>query len=313
MEVHMIFARYKACLLSVVLGLATVTGLSARDANPVLVSTDWLRTQLGNPELVILQVDSKDAYEAGHIPGARIISLRDLLVEKPEQGLSHELPTETKLDSVFGHYGIDENSLIVISYGNEGMIPLAARIMVTLDYLGFGGNTHLLDGGSLKWQEEDLPMSMEVPEAHAGNLSRHTTGDVIVDADWVHRHLSDPAVALVDARPPKVYSGRAKGGHGPRKGHIAGAVNIPFDKVTAKGAQHRFKDDQELDKLFSEAGLKPGSTVVAYCGTGIWASSIYAAAKQLGYPVKFYDGSFQEWSSNPDLPVTAPVKRGWFR
>jgi 3-mercaptopyruvate sulfurtransferase SseA len=31
------------------------------------------------------------------------------------------------------------------------------------------------------------------------------------------------------------------------------------------------------------------------------------AAKHLGYNVKFYDGSFEEWSADDTLPVTSPV------
>lgn len=313
MEVYIRSTRTRARRFGLVLGLMALSALMARSSDPVLVSTDWLQTQLRNPDLVILQVDRKEAYEAGHIPGAQLISLRNLLVENPDQGLSHELPADAQLDSIFGAYGLHENSLLIISYGDEGMIPLAGRLMLTLDYLGFERNTHLLDGGSKKWQEEDLPLSREVPEIQSGMLYRPAAGNVIVSTDWVRTHLNDPQVSLVDARPAKVYAGREKSGHAARKGHIAGAVNIPFNEVTAKGDGHRFKDDQDLERLFRKAGLTSGSTIVVYCGTGIWASSIYIAAKQLGYNVKFYDGSFQEWSSNPELPVTEPVKRGWFR
>ena len=62
-----------------------------------------------------------------------------------------------------------------------------------------------------------------------------------------------------------------------------------------------------------EAGIKVSSTIITYCGTGIWASPVYVAAKHLGYTVKFYDGSFEDWSAHPDFPVTGPVKRGWFK
>jgi 3-mercaptopyruvate sulfurtransferase SseA len=33
------------------------------------------------------------------------------------------------------------------------------------------------------------------------------------------------------------------------------------------------------------------------------------AADQIGYPVRLYDGSFQEWSKRTDLPVDDPAKR----
>jgi len=58
-----------------------------------------------------------------------------------------------------------------------------------------------------------------------------------------------------------------------------------------------------MDKLFQENHIKHGSTIVVYCGSGIWASPVYFAARLLGYDTLFYDGSFQGWGNDESLPV----------
>ncbi len=57
-----------------------------------------------------------------------------------------------------------------------------------------------------------------------------------------------------------------------------------------------------LRRIFEEAGVDPGDTVVSYCRTGGQASFLYVVARQLGYDVKLYDGSFIDWSRT-DYPV----------
>ncbi len=42
---------------------------------------------------------------------------------------------------------------------------------------------------------------------------------------------------------------------------------------------------------------------MTYCHIGQQGTMDYFAAKSLGYNVKLYDGSFQEWSRSLDLPV----------
>ncbi|UCC45151.1 MAG: hypothetical protein JSU65_04350, partial [Candidatus Zixiibacteriota bacterium] len=67
------------------------------------------------------------------------------------------------------------------------------------------------------------------------------------------------------------------------------------------------KSREKLSDMFREAGANPGDTVVVYCGTGLWASLPYLAARYLNYEVRLYDGSFQEWAAAESLPVVAPA------
>jgi thiosulfate/3-mercaptopyruvate sulfurtransferase len=276
--------------------------------NSLIVSTEWLSEHLNDSNLVILHVGKKDNYNKGHLPGARLFSLRDIIVNQTPEGLNHEFPTIEKLESVFKSVGVNKESKIVICYDNEMLVPLATRLYVTLDYMGMGDHTSILDGGLQLWLEENRSISTEQTEVEVGNFKANLNEKLLVDAKWINENLKNPDIVLLDGRPEEQYSGREEDGHATRQGHIAGAVNIPFYDVMLENPAYRFKNIQELEKMFLDNGVKAGSIVVPYCGTGIWSCPIYFVSKHLGFNTHFYDASFQEWSADETLTVIEPVK-----
>ena len=67
--------------------LATLAAIAAAQStaqsakltrNDLLVTSDWLATQLQNPKLVLFHVGEKPEYDAGHIPGARFLDIDDI-------------------------------------------------------------------------------------------------------------------------------------------------------------------------------------------------------------------------------------------
>ena len=128
------------CLLACI-----ATGLPAQAPAPrpeLITTVAGLAGRLADSALVIVQVDRDPAlYQDGHIPGARFLPLRAIVVERA--GVPNELPEVAVLDSALAAVGIDAERQIVI-YGE----PLAAaRLFFTLDYLGLGDQASLLDGG----------------------------------------------------------------------------------------------------------------------------------------------------------------------
>ena len=87
---------------------------------------------------------------------------------------------------------------------------------------------------------------------------------------------------------------------------VFGAVNLPFTSfLTQAGpdAPALFKPRADLEAMFEAAGLVPGTRVVTYCHIGQQATVPYLVARMLGYEVRLYDGSFEEWSATPSAPV----------
>jgi len=264
----------------------------------LIVSTQWLAQHLKDDSLVLLQVGEKDEYTAAHIPGAQFIQLSDISTPRG-QGLALELPDTAQLKTTFEKLGVSDKSRIVVYFGKDWVTP-TARVFMTLDYMGLGDRTSILDGGLPAWRAEGRPVTTEVRTPAQGTFTPRPNKQIVVDAAWVNANLNRPGVMILDARAPKFYTGEEVG-RMPRGGHIPGARNIPFDSVVEDS--NKFKSVETLRQLFNAAGVKKGDSVTTYCHIGQQASLLYFVARYLGYEAHLYDGSFEDWSHRPELPV----------
>ncbi len=290
----------KAIGLAVLALLLAATPTSAQDASPLLVDLEWLSQHAGDRGLVVLHVGSKAEYDKQHIPGARLIEENDVTAphDMARGDLMLELPPVAQLRATFAARGISDDSRIVLYFGKDGSLQSTTRIILTLDYLGLGDRTSLLNGGLPAWQRAGKAVTAAVPQVTAGTLSARPTKPVVVTADFVTSLAQRPGHRLVDARAAVFYKG-IEPTFG-KSGHIPGAASIPFTQITNN---ELLIDRARVETLFRDAGIKPGDTVVAYCHIGQQATAVVFAARLLGYPVVLYDGAFQDWASANRGPV----------
>ena len=301
---------------------STVAGsTSAQNTRPtrsdLLVTSDWLATQLNNPKLVLFHVGEKPEYDAGHIPGARFLELRDISTPptRDTNALALEMLPADQLRQRLAQLGISDDSRVVVYFGNDWLSP-STRVLLTLQYAGLGAHTSLLDGGMPEWKKGNHPLTTDVPPApKPGKLTPRPTQPIIVDADFVKSHIRTPGYAIVDARNTMFYDGpiqeasaTSSMGHPMPKivpSHVPGAVNIVFETVFDDTGH--LLPESRLRDLFTQAGVRPNDTVIAYCHVGQQATALLFGAEALGYNVKLYDGSFQDWKKR-DLPVESSRK-----
>jgi len=297
-----IFGVLPAIVLAMVfaplIGVRASVKSEPRVRESMIVGTEWLKKHLNDDSLLLLHVGDKAEYDAAHIPGAQFIALANISTPRG-QGLILELPPVNELRAIFERLGVTDKSRIVVYFGKDWVTP-TARVFMTLDYLGLGARTSILDGGMPAWRGAGNPVTAEVREIMRGHFTPKPNERLVVDAAWVSANLNKPGVAIVDARASKFYTG-AEAGQMPRAGHIPSAKSIPFDSVVEEN--NKFKSPTVLRELFKTAGVKQGDSVATYCHIGQQASLLYFVARYLGYEAHLYDGSFQDWSNRPELRV----------
>jgi thiosulfate/3-mercaptopyruvate sulfurtransferase len=210
------------------------------------------------------------------------------------EGEDAELPSPEKLKDTFEKLGVSNDSRVVIY--TTSWYPMAARAYYTLDYLGHGQHTALLDGGIIEWKAEKRPLEKTTPKIARASFTPHLHPEVRAMLEEVKKISEKPAgsAMLVDSRPEKRYT----------DGHIAGAVHLYWrDTVVDEKDSPVFLPPEKLREMFIARGIKPGQKLVTYCEIGLQASHDYFIAKYLGYDAAMFDGSIHQWSHMNSLPL----------
>ncbi len=285
----------KQVLFFVLLGWQTLA-FGQNSEQPILVSPQWVNEHLTDPTLVVLQVSFlRYDYDKEHIPGARFLWSSWLAVDLPEG--TYNVPDQKQATAVLQRLGISKNSKIVLCHvRNE--VSVTARMFLTLEQLGLRGQVSFLNGGLEAWKKAGLPISKVEPAVKKGNYKARP-GNLIVDKNYVLSALHSDTAVVVDARMKRFYDGDPSGI--PRDGHITGALNIPFTEMV--DSTNAFKPLDELQTYFTPVAAAKEKEIVTYCFIGQTASVVYIAGRLLGYRMKLYDASLQEWSRRDELPM----------
>ena len=269
----------------------------------VLVDADWVEAHLGDPGVVLVEVDEDtSAYDKGHIANAVKIDWRKDL----QDPVRRDFVDRHGFEELLSARGISNDDLVILYGGNNNWFAAYAYWYFRL----YGhANVKLLDGGRKKWELDSRDLVTEVPE-------RARTSYQAKEQDTSLRAFRDEVVAaigqrnLVDVRSPDEFSGKLLApAHLPqeqaqRAGHIPTAKNVPWSK--AANDDGTFKSDDDLRKLYGdEAGLDFGKDTIAYCRIGERSAHTWFVLHELlGQPnVKNYDGSWTEYGSLVGVPI----------
>ncbi len=267
------------------------TDSQSQSFDKLFVNTDWLHSHLSSDSIIIFHLDRHENYQKGHIPGALYINNSAYTVAR--DSLYFEMPDPLDFAEQLRILGFNENKLIIISSGWDTFAH-AFRLYVTLEYFGLSGQARILDGGIRGWQEHGFPISQDTVIAHPNEraIKLKENSNILVDKEWVRSNLENPSVCIIDARRDNFYSGREKGNY-KRSGHITGAKNLTWTNLVDE--YFYMLDYDALNEMFKKTVDTSNQTLIMYCHVGLRASVLYTIGKALGYNVRLYDGSFNEW------------------
>jgi thiosulfate/3-mercaptopyruvate sulfurtransferase len=288
-----------------------------------IVSTQWLEDNIDKPNLVILDVRQPGSYSAGHIPGSINVPATGNFFQclmDPNCGLWMEVPPDESLFTTIGNAGITANSTVVViattvdspTLGKaEFGITMASRAAVTLLYAGIK-NVTMLDGGYAKWAGEGRATSTEPVTPSAVTYNGTVDETMFVTKDYVEEKIGKSI--LVDTRDADVYFGVKDDMSSVRDGHIPTSKVLPAPWFWAASKDEAgaaacmtWKDTATISEIARTVlGKDRDKEIILYCGVGGYVSPVYFVLTELvGYTnVKFYDGSMQEWTADPDAPLT---------
>ena len=269
---------------------------------PVIVSPQWLHDHLSDPELVILYTGFviKGDFDREHIEGSRFLWADWLAPNTPEASMNPvDVQTATKR---LQELGINKNSTIVLCH-KGGDVTITSRMFCSLEYFGLKGKVSYLNGGIEAWKKAGFAVTNKTSVYKKGNYVA-SINPVLVNKDYVLKALQTESQVVVDARLKRWYDGDATGN--PRDGHISGALNIPYPDMI--DSTNSIKPSEILEKNFAAVVTDKKKEIVLYCFIGQTACVDYVVGRSLGYTIKVYDGSMQEWSRDEKLPMEKTKK-----
>ena len=220
----------------------------------------------------------REAYEAGHVPGAVHLDPETQLSAPPldpSVGGRHPLPDPHALGAVLAAAGIGPETFVLAYDEGTGW---AARCWWLLRHLGHDA------AGTFDVRAYVGPLETEDSRVERSPFVPHVRDDDLIEAAEIRNRLGDPSLVLLDARAPERWRGDVE----------------PLDPVAGRipGARNAFFEEP----LPADATEAP--EIAAYCGSGVTAAVIALRLVLAGRDdVRLYPGSFSEWCRNPSNPI----------
>ncbi|MGW4481293.1 sulfurtransferase [Rhodococcus triatomae] len=239
-------------------------------------------------------------WREAHLPGSRHVDLLTTLSDTAS-ALHFTRPAPDRLAADLAALGIGPDSSVVLY--DQGGATWAARVWWLLR--GVGVDARILDGGLAGWTALGLPVESGAP---APRMPVGAPAAALTDRGlWVDRAEVEEIVAgrapgtLVCALAPVQFTG-AEPTRYSRRGHIPGSRNLSAKTVVDDRGLLRSRG--ELVALAEAAVGEREEPLVVYCGGGISACLTALGFVVAGHDaVQVYDGSIEEWSADPSLPM----------
>ena len=273
-----------------------------------LVTCEWLVCNQGLDGIVILDGtfflpnQARNAYDEfckAHIPGAQFFDI-DLVADRTNP-LPHMLPFERKFEKAVGEMGIDNQTKVVV-YDNNAFMA-SARVWWTFRTFGHN-NVFVLNGGFKLWQAEGREIEHNIIETPVRKFNSDFKPGLVCDLGRMKSIVNDGSRTIIDARSPGRYSGdNPEIRPGLRSGHIPGSVNLHYATLVNQETGE-FVSVEQLEALYSHAGVDPKTPIVTTCGSGVTACMLALGLYCLNAEnIPVYDGSWSEWGGLQDVPI----------
>jgi thiosulfate/3-mercaptopyruvate sulfurtransferase len=210
----------------------------------------------------------RDAYLAGHVPGAAHADPEADLTGTVGGG-RHPLPTAEAFAAWASAAGIGPDTLVV---GYDEGTGWAARLWWLLRHFGHD------DAAVLRLDAWRGPLRPGTEQIEPATFASRPRTDDTADADELLGRLGDERLTLVDARAPERWRGEVE----------------PIDPIAGRipGARNRFF----LDETPLPQDLREAQDLVVYCGSGVTACAVLHELHLAGREdARLYPGSFSEW------------------
>ncbi|RXJ77605.1 sulfurtransferase [Arcobacter sp. F155] len=260
---------------------------------PSIVDLTWLKQNISNSNLILLDLRKKELYEKDHIKNAvNIPALENLFAEK------FFMPNIEQLQELFSNAGIKKDSLVV-AY-DDGSFIWSARLYWILEILGHN-NVGVLNVGYKNWEENALTLSSKPFIPKKSNFTPRVDNTKVQTK--LSTLLSIGKKTIIDGRKESHYLGKES--IAKRFGHIPTAQNYACTQnyqVTSTG--NKIKNLDELKTVYKD--IPKDKEIILYCDGGADAALNYIVLQELGYKASVYDGSWAEWGNDEAVPIDNP-------